>query len=150
MKGACTDARTSGGRGGSKTRPYRGVDEVRRWLLRRPVTDRNVVVKPDAQIEVGAFELRRKRLEGTGGANRGSRGGIERLFARRPINAEALSGKTSIAIDAERNCDDSLVSQVKRFRHHGDPVLLQLGEQPVDVALKIHAFRRSEDRNAIP
>ena len=104
-------------------------------LLRRAVGS-NVVVEADAQVEVRAFELRRKRLERARGANRGSRGGIERLFARRPINAEAFGGKTSIVIDAERNRDDSLVPQVKRFRHHRDPILLQLREQPIDVTLE--------------
>ena len=104
-------------------------------LLRRAVGS-NVVVEADAQIEVRAFELRRKRLEGAGGANRGSRGGIQRLFARRPINAEAFGGKTSIVIDAERNRDDSLISQIKGFRHHRNPILFQLREQPVDVTLE--------------
>ena len=121
--------------------------EVACALLRRAVGS-NVVVETDAQVEVRAFELRRKRLERTRGANRGSCGGIERLFARGPINAEAVGGKTSIFIDAERNCDDSLVPQVKGFRHHRDPILLQLGEQPIDVTLEIHSLSGSKNRDA--
>src|ERR1700733_2383985 len=122
--------------------------ELRRALLRR-LTDRNVGVKADAQIEVWTFKCRRKRLERTGSADCRGRGHIERFFARRPINAEALAGETAIAVDAEGNRDDTFVTQVKRFRHHRDPVLFQLGEQPVDVALKIHAVGRCENRDSV-
>src|SRR5580698_32156 len=120
----------------------------RRALLRR-LANRNVVIKADAQIEVRAFELRRKRLEGAGSADGRGCGHVQGLFARRPINAQALTRKAAVAIDAERYRHDSLVTQIKRFRHHRDPVLFQLGKQPVDVALKIHALGGRQNRDAI-
>src|SRR5580658_7819470 len=70
-------------------------DEAPKRALLRGLTNRNVVVEADAQIEVWTFKCRRKGLERASGADRGGRGHIERLFARRPINAEALTGETA-------------------------------------------------------
>src|SRR5271170_3796324 len=121
----------------------------RRGLLRCAV-GANVVVEADAQIDERTFEPRRKRLEGAGGADRGSGRGVQRLFAGSTIQTEAFAGKTAIAIDAERNGHDAFVTQVKRFRHHGDPVLFQLGEKPIDITIKIHALGGSENRDGVP
>src|ERR1700683_3777487 len=137
-----------GREGGSRacgTRPYGCLHNAQCALLRR-VSNRNIVVKPDAQIDELPFELRRERA---GGANCGSRRGVERLLAGSPIQAEAFGGKTAIAIDAERNRHNPLVTQIEGLRHHCHPILLQLREEAVDVTLKIHALGRSEDRNAV-
>src|SRR5580658_7067905 len=121
---------------------------MQRTLPRR-VTNRNVVIKPDAQIDELPLELRRQRLERARRANRGRRRGIERLFAGSPIQAEALRGKTAVAINPKRNRNNPLVAQIKRFRHHRDPILFQLRKQPVDITLKIHALGGSENRDAV-
>src|SRR5580704_5495040 len=120
----------------------------RRALLRGAVRS-NVVVKPNAQIDERTFELRGKGLEWAGGANRGSRRRVEWLLPGSSIQAEALRGKTAVTINAKRNRHNSFVAQIKRFRHHRDPVLFQLREQPVNVTLKIHTLSRSENRDAV-
>src|ERR1700677_5392579 len=137
-----------GGPRGCGPRPYGCLHNAQRSLRGR-VSKRNIVVKPDAQIDELPFELRRQRLERAGGANCGSRRGVERLLAGGPIQAEAFGGKTAIPIDAERNRHNPLVTQIEGLRHHCLPILLQLREEPVDVTLKIHALGRSEDHNAV-
>src|ERR1700678_492850 len=140
-----------GAEGGARAggpRPYGCLHNAQRALLRR-VSNRNIVVKPDAQIDELPFELWRQRLERAGGAKCGSRRGVGRLLAGSPIQAEAFGGKTAIPIDAEKNRHNPLVTQIEGLRHHCHPILLQLREEPVDVTLKIHALGRSEDRNAV-
>ena len=86
---------TEGGSRACGTRPYGCLHNAQRALLRR-VSNRNIVVKPDAQIDELPFELRRQRLERAGGANCGSRRGVERLLAGSPIQAEALDRKSVV------------------------------------------------------
>src|ERR1700729_1016101 len=98
---------TEGGPGAGGPRPYGCLHNAQCALLRR-VSNRNIVVKPDAQIDELPFELRRQRLERAGGANCGSRRGVEGLLAGSPIQAEAFGGKTAIAIESEKKRHNTL------------------------------------------
>ena len=115
-------------------------------LLR--VIDGSIVKENETQLDVRAFELRRERVERIRGANRGDGGGIQRIFAGSSVQAKASPGKLPSRLMRKVIGDDSFVSHVSRFGHHGVPILFYLGEQTIDVTIEIHALRGREDCDA--
>ena len=104
------------------------------------VVERKIIEKDESQLDEGAGEGRRQRLEGTGRANRGHRGAIEWLFAGRARERGIGHRYVAVLHDLELNYDHALVAKARGFRNDGVPISLYRGQQPAKVGIEIHAL----------